>query len=267
VSERDGYEHGVPCWVAAVHPDPAAAARFYAELFGWETKDLMPPGSGESYTVCRVDGRDVAALVSNGPAPAPPKPMWGTHMWVDSADETTETARAAGGSVIAEPFDSPGGGRVAVIADPAGAAFCLWEPQGRKGAQRVNERSAWAMSLLATPDTETAASFYGELFGWTTESFGPTTLFRLPGYEGGEPEQPVSREVVAAMIGGEAPAHWAVDFWIDDADRAAERTAALGGEVIATPHDVPNFKRAVLADPQGATFSVSQLVRVRDATG
>jgi predicted enzyme related to lactoylglutathione lyase len=188
-------------------------------------------------------------------------------VYVDNADATAAAARNAGGTVIAKPFDSPGGGRVAVLADPGGAAFCLWESQGRDGAQLVNEPSAWAMSLLATPDTEAAASFYGELFGWTTESFGPTTLFRLPGYVGGEPEQPVSREVVAAMIGGEAPARWAVDFWIDDADVAAERTAALGGTVLAAPHDVPNFRRAVLADPQGAMFSVSQLVLAPQAAG
>src|SRR4051794_4308384 len=224
MSERDGYTTGVPCWVAAVHPDPPAAAAFYSELFGWETQNLMPESSGEHYIVCTLNGRDVSALVSTGPAPAPPEPIWGTHVSVDSADATAAAARDAGGTVIAEPFDSPGGGRVAVLADPGGAAFCLWEPQGRHGAQLVNEPSAWAMSLLATPDTEAAAAFYAELFGWTTESFGPTTLFRLPGYVGGEPEQPVSREVVAAMIEGEAPAPWAVDFWIDDADAAAERT-------------------------------------------
>jgi uncharacterized protein len=46
MSERDGYEHGVPCFVAGVFPDPAAAASFYSELFGWETDDLMPAAAG-----------------------------------------------------------------------------------------------------------------------------------------------------------------------------------------------------------------------------
>src|SRR3954468_7283847 len=122
MSERDGFQHGVPCWVAAVHPDPGAAASFYADVMGWETEDLMPADSPESYIVCRSRGRDVAALVSKGPAPAPPEPVWGTHVWVDSADATTEAARKAGAAVIAEPFDSPGGGRMAVLADPTGAA-------------------------------------------------------------------------------------------------------------------------------------------------
>ena len=44
MSERDGYEPGVPCWVTAVHPDAEEAAGFYAELFGWETENLMVPG-------------------------------------------------------------------------------------------------------------------------------------------------------------------------------------------------------------------------------
>jgi predicted enzyme related to lactoylglutathione lyase len=59
---------------------------------------------------------------------------------------------------------------------------------------------------------------------------------------------------------GHVPPHWSVDFWIADADAAAGKTAALGGTVIAPPHDTAGFRRAILADPHGAAFSVSQLV-------
>jgi predicted enzyme related to lactoylglutathione lyase len=260
MSERDGYQPGVPCWVAAVHPDPDAAAGFYGELFGWETQDLMPDDSPESYIVCSLRGRDVAALVSPGPAPAPPSAVWGTHVWVESADHTTSLAREAGGSVIAEPFDSPGGGRVAVLADPAGAAFCLWEPSGRLGAQLVNEPSAWAMSMLSTPEQDAAVEFYGTLFGWEAEPFGPATLFRQPGYVGGEPEQPVPRDVVAVMAPGGGPAAWRPDFWVSDVHAAVERASALGGTTVVPPYDMPNMKQAVLTDAQGAPFSVTQLM-------
>jgi predicted enzyme related to lactoylglutathione lyase len=147
---------------------------------------------------------------------------------------------------------------MAALADPAGARFCVWEPREREGAQLVNEPSAWAMSMLHTPDPESAAAFYGELFGWTTEPFGPITMFRLPGYVGGPPEQPVSREVVATMMPGDAPAHWTVDFWIVDADAAAAAATELGGRVVSPPTDSPLFRSAVLADPSGVTFSVSQ---------
>ena len=43
---------------------------------------------------------------------------------------------------------------MAIVADPAGAVLGLWQPGAHRGAQRVNEPSAYAMSLLHTPDTE-----------------------------------------------------------------------------------------------------------------
>src|SRR5215217_7879510 len=174
-------------------------------------------------------------------------------------------AAAPGGSVVGDPFDSPGGARVAVLADPSGAVFGVWQPGQRRGAQVVNEPGAWSMSILNTADPERAKAFYGDLFGWETETFsigdGELTLWRVPGYVGGEPQQPVSREVVAAMAPpSDGPPRWSVDFWVADADGAAVTAAALGGEVLAGPYDVSGFRQAVLTDPHGAAFTVSQLI-------
>ena len=108
--------------------------------------------------------------------------------------------REAGGSILAEPFESLDGGRIAIIADPSGAALGVWRLGEHRGAELVNEPSAWAMSFLASPDPDAAARFYGAVFGWETESFGPATMFRLPGFVGGEPSQPVPRDVVATMM-------------------------------------------------------------------
>jgi predicted enzyme related to lactoylglutathione lyase len=266
VSHRDAYEPGVPCWVSAVVPDAPEAARFYAALFGWETENLMPDDHPGDYIVCRKGGRDAAAVVSQHGAPPPPRPIWAIHVHVDDLDVAIATATEAGGRVVGEPFDSPGGGRQAVIADPAGAVFSVWQPGTRAGAQVVNEPSAWSMSLLSTPDQQGAKEFYGALFGWETDTFeaggASVTLWRLPGYFGGEPQQPVPRDVVAAMADappGAAP-HWAVDFWTDDADRTAEKAAELGGSVLAPPYEVPPFRQAAIADPHGTTFTVSQLL-------
>jgi len=151
-------------------------------------------------------------------------------------------------------------GRLAVIRDPGGAVFNAWEPHTRHGAQLVNEPGAWAMSMLETPDPERAAAFYGELFGWTTEAFGPATMFRLPGYVGGEPQQPVSREVVAVMIPSQADtARWLVDFWVDDLDAAVARSEEAGGTTVTPPYEAPPGRSAVLADPAGVTFSISRV--------
>jgi predicted enzyme related to lactoylglutathione lyase len=258
--ERNGYEHGVPCWVDTWQDDPDTAVTFYAGVLGWDVEAGIPAGAETRYSMCRLRGSDVAAIGS--PAPAGMPPAWTTYVWVDDADAVAASAVEAGGRLLAEPFGSLDGGRMAVVADPAGAVFGVWKPGSHRGAQRINEPGAYAMSFLRTPDPEVATAFYGAVLGWTTEAFGPMRLWRLPGYVGGLPEQPVSREVVAVLAradDGEA-AHWRVDFWIADTDAAAARATALGGSVVAGPEDAPPFREAVLADPAGATFSVSQVI-------
>jgi uncharacterized protein len=248
MSERNGYAHGVPCWVDMWVADPDPAAAFYTELLGWDA------ARGE-YTIFQRRGRDAAGLGAGDELP----PAWTTYVWVDDADATAEAARAAGGQLVREPFDSLDGGRIAIVADPAGAVFGVWQVGEHRGAAVVNEPGAWAMSALSTPDPEGANAFYGAVFGWETEAFGPATLYRLPGYFGGEPTQPVARDVIAVMMPGEHAA-WMPDFWVPDADAAAETAARLGGTVIAPPADTGVGRTGVLADPAGAVFTVSKVL-------
>jgi predicted enzyme related to lactoylglutathione lyase len=145
----------------------------------------------------------------------------------------------------------------------------VWQPGAHKGAQLVNEPGAWSMSQLSTHDPDGSKAFYGAVFGWDTDTFdtgeGEVTMWRLPGYVGGEPEQPVSREVVAVMAptkGGQppdVPPHWSIDFWVHDVDAAADKATELGGRIVAPPVDTPVGRTAVLADLQGAKFSVSKV--------
>jgi uncharacterized protein len=247
VSERDSYPPGVPCWVDNLVPDPAKAMAFYGELFGWE---FDGPGPGDYY-VAKVRGRDVAGIAS---APPGVSAGWNTYVSVASADDT---ARAAG-RVIVEPFDALPAGRLAALEDPGGAIIGIWEAAERPGCQLVNEASAYAMSALHTPEPDAATRFYGDLFGWESDSFMPgVSLFRLPGYVGGEPSQPVPRDVIAVMAEDEGPARWSVDFWVADADAVADRVPALGGRVVVAPFVSIPTRQAVLADPFGAAFSVT----------
>jgi predicted enzyme related to lactoylglutathione lyase len=274
MSERDQYPAGVPCWVETLQLDPQAALDFYGPLFDWEFAGPGPvPGDPPGkYFVARVRGRDVAGIGSIVDRSGQPEaaPVWSTYVRVDSADEAVEIATSAGGRLLDGPLDAPPAGRLAALADPMGATFCVWEAKAREGAQIVNERRAWSMSLLHTTDPERANAFYGAAFGWQPEPLGPPgaeiTLWRLPGYLGGEPQQPVPRDVVSVMmpIGGDGAAnppqpHWSVDFWVADADATAEQAARLGGIVVVPPHDTPGFRNAVLADPSGAVFSISEL--------
>jgi uncharacterized protein len=279
VPERDGYIAGVPCAVDTSQPDPEAAVGFYGGLFGWEFEDVMPPGSEAKYFVARLRGLDVAAIASI-PEGAPKRATWRTYVWVESADETAEKVRAAGGTVVTEPFEvEPNAGRMAVFNDPEGVEFRAWQPRDNRGAQLVNEPGSLNLNRLNTRDPEGAKSFYGAVFGWTTLKLdGGPELFTRPGFgdflEQGNPrlrEQMAAagaperfEDVVASLApipdDQDAPADWAVIFAVDDADATAERAAALGGTVIVPPRDAPWVRVTVIADPQGATFVASKFV-------
>jgi uncharacterized protein len=275
--ERESYPAGVPCWVDTNQPDPGAAAELYGGLFGWEFEDVMPAGSPGSYLIGRLDGRDVAAVGSQDEGETTP-PAWNTYMAVESADEAATRASAAGGTTLQAPFDVQDIGRMAVLGDPSGAPFCVWEAKEFHGAQAVNEPGSWVFSELNTPDADGAAAFYGDVLGWELTSFGGGfTVFRLPGYGDhlakGDPElrerqssegAPEGFEDAVAWLApggnGEAPPHWSVTFSVDDADAAAARAAELGGQVVVPPFDAPYVRMTVLTDPQGATFTVSKYV-------
>jgi uncharacterized protein len=263
MSERESYPAGVPCWVDTLQPDPETAMRFYGELFGWEF-DGPGPMAGGGYYVARLRGRDVAGI---GSWPQQSAAVgWNTVIAVADLESAAAAVSDAGGDLVLEATDAAPAGRMAVARDPLGASFCLWEAQERRGAQLVNEPSAWAMSTLQTTNAESSMAFYAQVFGWQAETFEldramQVTLLRLPGYVGGEPEQPVARDVVAVMIehDSDEASRWSVDFWIKDAVAAAAAAGELGGQVLVTPHEIPGFRRAILADPAGAAFSVSEL--------
>lgn len=264
MSTRETYPPGVPCWVDTLQPDVAGALEFYGGLFGWQSAGPGPLPDGSEYHVLTHADQVVAAIGSLPERDAPPV-AWTTYVRVEDVGAAAGRASAAGGRVLVDPVDVGPPGRLAVIEDPVGAVFAVWQAGAREGAALVNEPGAWAMSTLLTTEPERAQAFYGELFGWQFDtSFGEGIwLCRLPGYVGGEERQPVPRDVVAVIVEVETPGGpaWNVDFWIADADRAAQDAARLGGSVLEAPHeDVPMFRRTVIADPAGAAFSVSQLL-------
>jgi uncharacterized protein len=275
MAERDGYIPGVPCWVDTNQPDPEAAVAFYRGLFRWEFQDAMPPDAPGRYFMARLRGGDVAAVGSQPQGAAAPA-VWNTFISVLSADETAARVLTAGGRVLTEPFDVLDAGRMAVLTDTEGAVFSIWQAGNHKGAGIVNEPGSLNFNGLRTRDVQAAKAFYGAVFGWRTLVVRGAELWTLPGY-GDHLEQrdpglraraagfgaPGFEDVVAAIdpIGheqGGADPSWSVTFSTDDADALAARAAALGGNVLTPPLDVPWARVTVIADPQGATFTASK---------
>ena len=172
------YPPGVPCWVDTEQPDVEAATAFYGGIFGWPYEDAMPPGAPGRYVIAKLDGQDVGAIAG----PRQGAAAWSTYVSVDDADAAAQRLVSAGATVRSAPADAGEGGRGAVLTDPEGIEFRIWQARRRLGAQVVNQPGAWNFSDLRTTDPQVAVAFYEEAFGWRVDDLGFATMIRRPGY-------------------------------------------------------------------------------------
>ena len=172
MGERTQYAPGTFSWTDLTTTDQDAAKAFYGSLFGW-TADDRPVGDGMVYSMMQLGGREVAAI---SPQPqmlrdAGAPPTWNSYITVESADASADRAQELGATLLSPPFDVFDAGRMAVIQDPQGAAFEIWEPRESIGAGLVNAPGALSWNELASPDLDASSAFYSALFGWTIEPF------------------------------------------------------------------------------------------------
>jgi uncharacterized protein len=243
---------GTPCWTDLATPDLAGARRFYPELFGW-TGRVAPQPEAAGYTTFLKDGRAVAGA---GPPSTPDQvPIWSTYVATDDADLVTTRVEAAGGQVLVAPFDVFDQGRMAVFADPAGAAFSVWQPMAHPGAELFDVPGAMSWNELVTPDPQGAEVFYELVFGWHPEErpMGPVAYV---GWRLGDRIVAGMMPPLADDFPADLPAYWTVYFAVADADATAARAAELGGSILVPPRDIPRGRLAALRDPHGALFSV-----------
>ncbi|WP_424212406.1 VOC family protein [Streptomyces sp. BI20] len=129
-------------WVELHVPDPAEALRFYGILFGWRSQVMEVPGM--TYRVLSVAEGDIEDASFGGVAPLGPesaeeggaesggRARWVPYFCTADADAAASRVREAGGSVLMEPADVPEVGRIAWLADPAGAVFAVLRPEPRR---------------------------------------------------------------------------------------------------------------------------------------
>ena len=261
MGKRTSYEPGTFSWVELSTTDPDGAKAFYGKLFGWEAEDSPIPeeAGGGVYTMCKLDGEDVAALQRQRPdqTAAGIPPNWFSYVTVADADATAERVKELGGAVHAGPFDVMDTGRMAVIADPTGAMFGAWQAGSSIGATRVNDPGCLTMNELSTNDVPRASEFYEGLFGWEIAALDT---------QGGPPYWSVRHDGAARGLNGGmrelapeqagVPPHWMPYFTVASADDAIATAKGSGGSLAFGPLDIPAGRIAVLHDPQGAFFAI-----------
>jgi uncharacterized protein len=252
------YPPGTPSWVELTSADTDAAADFYGHVLDWTTTEPGPVDETGGYRMFQYGGKSVGGL--SAPMQEGQPTVWATYISVADADETARRVADAGGRVIVEPMDVMELGRMAVFADPAGAAFGVWQAKGFDGADLVNEPNSLCWNEVLTRDHERGREFYPAVFGWTAGR---------PQFEGA-PDTYVVWERDGAPVGGmmqmtdeyfpaEVPSHWAVCFAVADCDATTERARERGATVTMEPMDMAIGRFSGLIDPQGASFSVMQM--------
>ena len=254
----DNHPPGAFCWIELGTTDQPAAKSFYSSLFGWNSNDMpMGPGGG-LYTIFQVEGRDAAAgytITAEQRAEGVP-PHWMIYVAVQSADETAKRVEPLGGKVIAPPFDVFEAGRMAVIADPTGAVFSLWQAKKNRGIGIAGEHGTLCWADLNTSDPEKAKRFYEGLFGWKImpgehDSSGYLHIRNGEDFIGGVPP--------ASHRDPQARSNWLPYFLVSDVDKTTAQAQGQGSKVHLAPMTMENVGRfAVVADPQGAVFALFQ---------
>ena len=246
---------GTPSWVDVSSTNLSATVEFLKELFGWNATDLGEEAG--HYTMFDQAGKTVTAAgpkMANDPGP----PAWTTYVTVANADETVAKAKASGGNVLVEPMDVFEAGRMAILADPSGGVFAIWQPGQTIGAELVNEPNSLCWNELTVREPDDVLPFYSDLFGWSVVKHDDPFPYRELQLDG--------RSIGGCMQMNEnfppgLPTHWMVYFAVADCDATVARAKALGGTIHVEPMDTPVGRMALIGDPGGAVCAVIKLDR------
>lgn len=250
VVRHEPWEPGTPAWVDLSVADLARSQAFYRGLFGWEFTDSDPAYGG--YCNAMVDGELVAGMAPPMEGMDEPPHVWTTYLAVADTEEAVGRATAAGAQLLMPPMELGSFGTMALATDPAGATFGLWQSDQHTGTNRVNEPGSLVWNDAMVGDLAAAKRFYAAVFGYHYQdlSMGETP-YALASLE------PEGRPVCG--IGQQEPGRpssWSASFAVADADEAVGRARDAGGSVLTEPFDFEFGRMAVVAGPDGETFSV-----------
>ena len=260
MTKIDKHPAGSFCWIELATTDQSAAKKFYTSLFGWSAND-NPMGPAGVYTIFQLNGRDVAAGYTRrkGQLDRGVPVHWSLYIAVENTDQAAAKAKQAGGSILMPPFDVTDVGRMAVIHDPTGAVFSMWQPKKSQGIGVAGENNALCWADLSTPDPARAQKFYSDVFGWKLDKSERGNSGYLHIKNG---EQHIGGILPVAHRDPKSPAHWLIYIMVADVDAAVTKAKQLGGKTLMPPQSIEGVGTwAILADPQGAVFSAFKSAR------
>jgi predicted enzyme related to lactoylglutathione lyase len=240
-------------WHELMTTDTKAAGAFYPKVTAWRTQlwDKDP-----SYTLW-VSGKGPFGGVRTLPdAARAAGPHWLPYIGTPDVDATVQTAQRLGARVTMGATDIPDTGRMAVLADPQGAAFALYSSgAGSQAGSSSPASQEFSWHELTTSDPIAALRFYGELFGWQEvgkHDMGPMGIYHLAGLHG-----VASIGMFKIPADKPTPTQWMCYAHVADVDKSANAAKAAGGKLVHGPMEVPGGTWiAHLVDPQGALFAV-----------
>jgi predicted enzyme related to lactoylglutathione lyase len=257
MAEFTAHVPGTFSWAELATTDQKNGVQFYRTLFGWEVKE-EPIGPDDIYSIFLIRGKEVAAaytMRAEERAHGTP-PHWNLYVTVANVEDSVKRAESLGGKVLAPPFDVMDAGRMAILQDPTGAIFEVWEAKKSIGARILNEPGALCWSELTTRDPKPAEAFYTALFGWTAKHAAPGSAMEYTEFHNqGKPG--VGMMGMPPDMPAHVPSYWMPYFQVADCDDSANQAKGLGAKLMVGPHDIPGTGRfAILSDPQGAMFAV-----------
>ncbi|MGW1374831.1 VOC family protein [Streptomyces sp. NPDC002446] len=243
---------GTPTWIDLGVPDLDRAKAFYRALFGWEYAERS--AATGPFTMCLLRGRRVAALrpvSAADAADAEGESWWHMYLATDDCDATARRITDSGGTLLTPPSDVAELGRTAVVIDPVGARFSLWQGRTLPGCELVNEPCTLVRNDLTSPDPEPARRFYSAAFGFTLDGNDD-----LPGFDFTFLRRPDGHEIGGvAGVPDLAASRWQTLFEVEDTDDLVARALAAGGTA-EPPEETPYGRMAAIRDPFGTPFSV-----------
>ncbi|WP_327232593.1 VOC family protein [Streptomyces sp. NBC_01317] len=235
---------GTPTWIDLAVVDLEGAKAFYGAVFGWDFT------TGDLGTYCLLRGLPVAGLRQVTDR-ADTRDSWTVHLATDHCDSTARRIAAAGGALLEAPREVGDLGRAALVVDPTGARFGLWQGRTHPGCRLVNEPGTLVRNDLVTADPGPARTFYTAVFDFTLDGNDD-----LPGSDFTFLRRPDGHEIGGILGLDTAPAPvWATTFEVADTDATLARARSADGTSTA-PEDTPYGRFATLTDPYGTTFSV-----------